>query len=614
MRPGNGSGFDLIRAAEARLGSLSEADRGLLARVVSREEADFTECLDRPVIRAALIEWLCTDDAAGSAVPCSGLVITSVAIDGDLDLTGATVGFRLGLFSCDAHAILLSDTRLRTVCFDGTHAEGIWAGRARVDGSLLIRAVPDGKRRAEIRQGLSLQRAMISGDLDCEGAMFSASDGMAIELERAEIGGSVFLRSRDTGEAAGSFYAGGTVSLRDAKVGGVLDCTGAVVGARSGVALELERAEIGGSVFLRSRPEDPGTGEAAGSFFAEGTVSLRDAKVGGALVCNDALLVAPPKPDSWGERLALDGRGISAARVHLDGFRATGFVTLYGASIRDWLTCDGAQFPGREESDEPDEYDSQKLEHGFEAFGATVGAALVWTNVFLGDQAAVNLAFASVGTLAYDADSWPSPGRVNVSGLRYNALDRALSDDEKRTGIGHADVADFLGVIRRQTRADEGAGYTPQPYEQLATVLRAQGNEREAQAVLMARTDDRLRRRSAAVRLVASLLKGTIGYGWRPLRVLVPVALMLALGTIVFGAGHARAGLSPARDDPQPFSAIAYAIDALTPVIDLGQESSWAIATSEVGWLVVYYWLHVSMGWLLSSFVVVGIARTVRQA
>ena len=116
------------------------------------------------------------------------------------------------------------------------------------------------------------------GPLDNAGARSAA-----LVLDRIEVEGSVHL---DAG-----FAAAGRVCLRRAKIGGDLDCTAAafdMVGDAAwgnGVALVLDRARIGGTLFLR-RLQGPLLG-----------VSLADARV--KVLADDAT--------TWGERIVLDG-------------------------------------------------------------------------------------------------------------------------------------------------------------------------------------------------------------------------------------------------------------------------------------------------------------------
>jgi hypothetical protein len=121
-------------------------------------------------------------------------------------------------------------------------------------------------------------RARVTGLVEPSGARSAA-----LVLDRIEVAGSVFL---DAG-----FAAAGRVCLRRARIGGDLDCTAAafdMVGDAAwgdGVGLRLDRARIGGTLYLRQL-QGPLLG-----------ASLADARV--KVLADDA--------STWGERIVLDG-------------------------------------------------------------------------------------------------------------------------------------------------------------------------------------------------------------------------------------------------------------------------------------------------------------------
>lgn len=157
------------------------------------------------------------------------------------------------------------------------------ADAARIDGDVTLSEGFEsvGEVRfvgAQIGGDFVAGRARLTGPLDNNGARSAA-----LVLDRIEVEGSVHL---DAG-----FAAAGRVSLRRARIGGDLDCTAAafdMVGDAAwgkGIALELDRARIGGTLFLRQL-QGPLLG-----------ASLADARV--KVLADDA--------SAWGERIVLDG-------------------------------------------------------------------------------------------------------------------------------------------------------------------------------------------------------------------------------------------------------------------------------------------------------------------
>src|SRR5262249_55400059 len=126
---------------------------------------------------------------------------------------------------------------------------------------------------------VSLLGAEIHGELSCTGGKFlnrtDTGDGFALVAQGAKIEGSIFLND--------NFLAEGRVWLRNAEIGGSLDCRkGKIINRTNdgqGITLAAIGAKIRGYVFLTN------------DFAAEGRVSLRNAEIGGDLDCNKGKIV-----------------------------------------------------------------------------------------------------------------------------------------------------------------------------------------------------------------------------------------------------------------------------------------------------------------------------------
>jgi fatty acid desaturase len=159
-------------------------------------------------------------------------------------------------------------------------------------------------------------------------------------------------------------------------------------------------------------------------------------------------------------------------------------------------------------------------------------------------------------------------------------------------------------------------GYLPQPYEQLAGVYRRQGDERAARAVAIGNQ----RARRAAVRgwahwpsrVWSGLLYWTIGYGYRPILVLIPWVVLLIAGSVFFQAvSHDPGLLRPAKTGPeQPsFNAVRYTVDLLLPVANFKQRDSF-VASGCAAW-VSFTWIFA--GWLLAAILVAGLTGVFKR-
>ena len=128
---------------------------------------------------------------------------------------------------------------------------------------------------------------------------------------------------------------------------------------------------------------------------------------------------------------------------------------------------------------------------------------------------------AATTFLADDPDTWPK--RFTIAGLTYDRFETPQGVTPKPLW----DPAARCAWLLRQTQFDSG------PYEQAARVFRQYGYTSEAEQILIARqrAARKVGRSTAAWprRRVLDTLYAIIGYGYRPWRVLLLLAILLAL-------------------------------------------------------------------------------------
>lgn len=204
----------------------------------------------------------------------------------------------------------------------------------------------------------------------------------------------------------------------------------------------------------------------------------------------------------------------------------------------------------------------------------------------------VTLAGARVGKLVDTPGGWPEAGLLNLTGFTYDAL-TPRDDFPLRARIEwlHAATPEF----------------SPEPYERLAAALRANGEDAEAREVLLAKQRRRRETQPIAGRVWGWIQDITVGYGYRPGRAAVWMAVLWALGAVYF-AVHSTP--PPAGNDYRPhWSPALYALDLLLPVIDLGQDNAWR----EVG---IGQWVASALtlvGWMLATTAAAGASRLLRR-
>ncbi|MDB4019990.1 hypothetical protein N9491_05185 [Planktomarina temperata] len=325
-----------------------------------------------------------------------------------------------------------------------------------------------------------------------------------LDAHRLHCNGPLYLRDR--------FQATGLVDLTGAEITGQLDCNDGKFLAK-GMALNCNDISVGADVFLRT------------GFEAQGQVNLRGAKIAGQLACDGGKFLA--------ERTALNCNAVTVgADVFLRGkFEARGAIDLIAAEIARDLEISGAT-----------------LTTGLHAQRMRVGAVFFWRDV-KGHEVKVHLIHAKVGTLIDTRESWQSVKTLRLSSFRYNWIESDMDVQERLDWLAKHDAA-----ARR---------FTPQPYVQLANVLRRQGFVGDAARVWERREDKQrrqeyldgraahkksrdhlngdLRPAAASVwadgKYVLNVLKFAVGYlfgqmlgyGRRPERVLRWVAVILII-------------------------------------------------------------------------------------
>jgi hypothetical protein len=281
------------------------------------------------------------------------------------------------------------------------------------------------------------------------------------------------------------------------------------------------------------------------------------------------------------------------------------------------------------------------LRNGFKAqgavsfFGAKIRGYLGLTGVDSTEEMILDLRSAKIGTLYSDQESWPAPGQLLLRGLEY-------------AEISHESPIDSQSYIEWLRRQD---GFSPQPYEQLAKVLRESGDGAGARDVLVAKNKDKADRTklTRAEWFWYRFFGPLIGYGHRPW-LAIPLALVIILfGSVFFKEGYSHGLVTPPSDSayakegdagvPAPgdtnrrisdvypvFNSLVYSTDVFVQVVDLRQVKYWlpnanrgselvptgSAALCTGGLLLGGLWLEIACGWVLTTLFLVGLTGLVR--
>ncbi|APG48092.1 hypothetical protein [Phaeobacter porticola] len=495
-------------------------------------------------IRADVLRFFLLGGCTDATVTEIGVLLTGAFVSGELSLIDCEVARNLMFHNC-------------------VFQHGIYATRCTaLKNVALVSCKLPYLEAAGLKTG---------GQLSCIGTEFKNEDEIALDLQGADIGHDLFLRSAKIfGEA----------DLNGLKTGGQLSCIGTEFKNKDGKALNLQNADIGQSLFLSSA-----------KIFGE--AYLIGLKTGGHLDCTAA------------EFQNKDGRALNLQNANI----ARGFI------FRDQTAVQGV----------------------------------------------VDLNAARCGELVDDPDCWPDDAQngenLILDGFTYHRI------------FGPTDARTRLNWL---ARGDTWRGeFFPQPYKQLAKVLHDMGHETDATKVRVA-LGKKLRHHARKERIANakhpiqrlwamattpalliwhSLSLLLTGHGFRPERSLIALVLLWGLATLPahlaweegsFAPNSAVALQSggwatyhaddnhpphpnPAKDwsltstigrDWESFNRYAYAADLVVPIIDLGQTDAWAPSTTRGPWgwhLWWARWVFTLAGWIVTALGAAALTGIIRR-
>jgi hypothetical protein len=479
---------------------------------------------------------------------------------------------------------------------------GIRVHGAKITGSLDLSYV-------SVPFGIALHRCSLADPADFRAMKVVELDlagtwTRSIDADGAEVGGTLSLCK--------SFRAEGQIRLVDVHIGGPLDCSGAKLHnplqsgvSDTGVALEAARLHVEGGIFLNN------------GFHADGKVALMSAQIGGDLECSEASF-SNPKPsgdDETATALSLDSSSIKGCVFLKSKFCADGEVRMLGAQIGGQLACVDATFKG-----------------ALSAQTAVIKGTLIWQKVDA-SSAELDLINASAGSIVDDRASWPKAGRLRLAGFVYEHISGSDTPRDAKSRL------EWLALRMH---------FDPQPYRQLATVLRKEGDDSGARRVLYEMEQQRRQQKSPnwLIRVWSWVLKVTAGYGYYPQRSPVCLAILAALGLALFSTGYAVGSIAPTDKDVYPpfkrdsslperyarFNPFIYSLENSFTLIKLGQTDLWqpdpnpqwsCAPKQSLAWLPcwivspkvlrVFRWAQIYLGWFFATMGVAAVTGIVRK-
>ena len=320
----------------------------------------------------------------------------------------------------------------------------------------------------------------------------------------------------------------------------------------------------------------------------------------GATVADDLDAAGGTFNNPNGNALYADRIKTSGSVYLRNGFAAAGALSLPDAEIKGQLAVDDARL------------DALILQ------SAHVSGPFIWRDIHKDSdprfpnkkwKPSLDMTDATVGPLEDAEASWPEKGGLRLDGFVYGRISEGPTDATTRLRWLHLQPDCF--------------GFRPQPYEQLAAVMRQMGYEDQVAEVAIAKQKDLYVHGDLGLwgKFWNWVLYLVVGYGYRPWRALLCMAALITTGFLVFSLARLPcvAVMVPSDKDAYDpdektertalpryypkFSAIVYSLDVIFP-FDLGQKSHWRLSENQFGPLV--YWifqgyslLQLLIGWVL---------------
>jgi hypothetical protein len=569
-----------------------------------------------PTVRASRLRELLV--AGGT----NAVAVRGVRLVGDLNLRSVTITCPLVLQDCliegavnfsqaDTRELEITRCKLANVAaeqatingnfwLDGSELAVLSVAAAHIKGQLSLKAVKLGSASYPFDLGTTETTTSPVDDMPSQDR-----EQVALMGDQLTVDQGIYCRDH--------FQADGRVRFPAAVIAGPLDLTGATLrgglslvrsritaeldlsgaeihpplaGPGSQVAVSAARATVDQGV-IAAETDDAETDDAGLEIV--GDVRFKGAELPGGLRLDAASIVGELDLSSahlseldlaWCELINPQANSLNAGFAHVDRFvycdealRSEGALSFVGARVDGSMDLRG-------------EFSNDK------------GVAVDLADARIGErlrlapvepiEGLVNLRHASTSEFADAEATWPS--RMTLHGFTYVEL--------------HAEPS--VTYSKRLQWLERDADRTRDEYVQLASFYRHSGSRKATRSVLIA--GERRRRASAGpLGWIGNLAAdGALGYGYAPWRALVPLVLLLVFGSLYFPKHRDEFAKLDKPEQAVEFSSPLYTLDALVPVLDFRQESTYR--ARDGGARTVYAALTI-FGWVITTAVVAGVTN-----
>lgn len=439
------------------------------------------------------------------------------------------------------------------------------------------------------------------------GAEFSNPGGVAVDLTRSVTTLNLVLRKGTTVQ--------GELRMIGARVDGLVGAQGAHLSNASGIALNASGLQVNSDLVLGVQADV--------RFHAQGVVVLADAQVGGNFDCSGGLF-----ENEDGDALVARGIKVGMDAVLGAQFTARGRVDFARARIDGKLDFTGARLKNEGDAVRCDSvrvghaaaFDDALVTGCVRMCDARIGSEISFVGAVLKGVPAVKLKGTQVrGVLRLRFAEKPA-GWLDLRRVRAGSLADSQGDWSRGSRLDEFVYGALLGnsmpLHQRLRWLRDEDDVVPQVYLQLSSVYAKAGLHDKATDVLMAKEDAKRRKLKGFTgrlhRTVWWVLNPTVGYGYRPLRILWCLGVLTVAGGLIFhwlrqderNFAVARPVLDVAWFDPW-----LYTIDLLLPVMSLEHSQLW-VPLHGARWASLAFTV---LGWVLAVCLVTGIGRLFKR-
>ena len=394
--------------------------------------------------------------------------------------------------------------------------------------------------------------AKIEDQVDMNGVMVEG----ILNMDKLQVGSSLFMSE------GASFQ---NVILRSAKIAGQVAMTGCTVKGN----LDMNGLHVGTNLFMREGSEFNDVTLVGAKIY--GQVDMTDVTINGTLNM-DSLIIK--------DSLYMRGGAIFNENVKLTYAVIAKNLQLYGS------TCHSINLQGT------------LIKGDFDIGPPRVKwkPMVIWDPDFKPGIVRFDLNSAHVGVLRDVQDAWPVMlDKVELDGFVYDRWGGYSGEDAG--GFHTRPVEWFKDWLKKDTR------YCPQPYEQLAKVLKESGHPEKAKKILYASKEEE--RKGTEGRLRKSwlwLMKWTVGYGYKPSRLFLWTLSFVTLGFVILET----TGQCSEYDMLGKFW---YSLDTFIPFVKLNLEH---YSEKLCSFAKQYFYVHQLVGYILITTLIAGVKNLLK--